>query len=51
MPPKTNVSVEEFMDSIEVIIREIAALRADIKALKMNMLQINQLKQTGGNRV
>lgn len=38
-------------DKIDQILRELAAIRADIKALKMNLLQINQLKVRMGERV
>ncbi|OQA56528.1 MAG: hypothetical protein BWY42_00947 [Candidatus Omnitrophica bacterium ADurb.Bin277] len=50
MPVKT-VSVEEFMDALNVIIKEIAALRADIKNLKFQMQQTNALRVSGGARV
>jgi dynactin complex subunit len=36
---------------LDKILKEIESLRTDIKTLKMNILQINQLKAVGGGRV
>jgi hypothetical protein len=39
------------MELIEEMAKQLTALKADIKGLKMNMLQINQLKVRMGERV
>lgn len=47
---KTESTPKE-ADKLDQILSEVMALRAEIKMLKMNLLQINQLKNAGGMRV
>lgn len=51
MPPKMQVSAEDMIEIMEVILKEVTALRADIKNMKMNMLQMQSLKVHSGARV
>jgi hypothetical protein len=43
--------IEVDSDKLEEIMNEVKAVRADIKALKLNMMQMQQLKVAMGTRV
>lgn len=44
-----TVEVEE--EKVDLILKEVQALRAEVRTLKMNMLQMNALKAGGATRV